>query len=80
MRDDSAGEAVTLPLTQDEALVLFEWLVNFNKREHDFEDQAEQRVLWDLEAMLESELVEPFSPDYRLLVTAARERVRDSTD
>ena len=77
---DLAGEDVTLSLTQDEALVLFEWLANFNKRQHKFDDQAEQRVLWDLEAMLESELVEPFSPDYRDLVAAARERVRDSTD
>jgi hypothetical protein len=25
-----------------------------------FEDQAEQRVLWDIEAMLETTLVEPF--------------------
>ena len=80
MGDDSAGADVRLPLTQDEALVLFEWLANFNKREYEFEDQAEQRVLWDLEAMLESELVAPFSPDYRDLVAAARERVRDSTE
>ncbi len=80
MSDDSAGEHIELPLTQDEALVLFEWLGNFNKREYEFEDQAEQRVLWNLEAMLESELVEPFRPDYRALVAAARERVRDSTD
>jgi hypothetical protein len=79
MRDDDDAD-MTLPLTQDEALVLFEWLANFNKREHEFDDQAEQRVLWDLEAMLESELVEPFSPNYRDLVAAARKRVRDSTD
>jgi hypothetical protein len=80
MSDDSADADVNLPVTQDEALVLFEWLGNFNKREDEFEDHAEQRVLWALEAMLESQLVEPFSPDYRDLVAAARERVRDSTE
>ena len=80
MSDHSAVEDVNLPLTPDEALVLFEWLGNFNKGEHEFDDQAEQRVLWNLEAMLESELVEPFRPDYPELVAAARDRVRDSTD
>ena len=80
MSDDAADRDVNLPLTRDEALVLFEWLGHFNNREHEFEDQAEQRVLWDLESMLESQLVEPFSPAYRDLVAAARERVRDSTD
>lgn len=45
---------VTISLSNDEALVLFEWLSSFNQGHHDFEDQAEQRVLWDLEGMLES--------------------------
>ncbi len=80
MSDDSALENIELPLTPDEALVLFAWLGRFNNSDHEFEDQAEQRVLWNLEAMLESELVEPFRSDYLELVAAARGRVRDSTD
>ena len=41
----------TLKLSHDEAIVFFEWLARFNAfEEHQFEDQAEQRVLWDLEA------------------------------
>lgn len=70
---------VTLVLSSDEALVLFEWVSRFNAAENEFEDQAEQRVLWDLESMLDSALVAPLSPDYAALLGAARGRVRDST-
>ncbi|MES2644112.1 MAG: hypothetical protein V4850_31790 [Myxococcota bacterium] len=69
---------VTLELTGDQALVLFDWIVRFNNRESEaFEDQAEQRVLWDIEARLESALVEPFDSSYARLLSEARERVRD---
>jgi hypothetical protein len=39
------------------------------------EHQAEQRVLWEIEAQLEKALVEPLQPDYAALVSAARERL-----
>lgn len=75
------GKDVTLTLTRDEAIVFFEWLARFNKEEgRRCEDQAEQRVLWNLEASLESTLVEPFRPDYDQILAAARSRVRDSTE
>lgn len=80
MSDGESGDQVNLVLTPDEALVLFEWLARFNAIENAFADQAEQRVLWDLESMLESALVAPLRPDYTALLSAARERVRDSTD
>ena len=69
-----------LRLTGDEALVLFEWLTNFNASEGGFADQAEQRVLWDLEASLERHLVSPLRDDYSALLAAARERVRDPVE
>ena len=73
-----SGERVQIDLTGDEALVLFEWVSRFNKREDvEFEDQAEQRVLWDVEASLEAALVEPFRSEYVQLLAAARARVRD---
>jgi hypothetical protein len=52
----------------------------FNASESAFEDQAEQRVLWDLEASLEKHLIAPFRADYRSQVKAARDRVRDAAD
>jgi hypothetical protein len=75
------AEHVTLNLTRDEAIVFFEWLARFNAEEgRQFEDQAEQRVLWNLEASLESTLVEPLEPDYAQILVAARSRVRDPSE
>ena len=71
-------EKVRLELSREEALVFFEWLTRYNKAEGtSFEDQAEQRVLWDIEGMLESTLVEPFDPRYSELLAQARAKVRD---
>jgi hypothetical protein len=70
---------VTLSLTHDEALVLFEWL-HSNEGKHPFSDQSEQRVLSDLEASLERQVVALFSPDYSRLVDGARDRLRDPVD
>jgi hypothetical protein len=73
------SKAVTLSLSNDEALVLFEWITRFNSdAKSAFEDQAEQRVLWDLEAQLESVLTEPLSATYRESLALARARVRDA--
>jgi hypothetical protein len=71
-----------MTLSRDEALVFFEWLHRFNNQEEgrQFDDQAEQRVLWDLEASLEATLDELFDADYDSKLTAARSRVRDSRD
>ncbi|MGH8892475.1 MAG: hypothetical protein ACRDWY_04090 [Actinomycetes bacterium] len=76
-----ATERVNIDLTNDEALVLLEWLNRFNRREDvEFDDQAEQRVLWDVEASLEAALTEPFSSDYDRLLADARDRVRDPVE
>jgi hypothetical protein len=69
---------VKLELTSDEALVLYDWLTRFNQRDDaDFADQAEERVLFDLEAMLEKALVTPLQSDYAKLLARARSKVRD---
>ena len=72
-----AEDLVTIQLSRDEALVLFEWL-------HRCEDvgavsppghHAEQVALWNLSALLERQLVEPFKKDYAQLIEEARERL-----
>ena len=79
-RDDDR-ERVTLSLSADEALVLLEWLLRESESERlSFEDQAEQRVLWDVEAMLEAQVVEVLQPDYDARLARARARVRDASD
>ena len=74
-----ANKKVNIELTNDEAIVLFEFLGRFNENDDlsRFEDQSEQRVLWDIECILEKELSEPFRADYQEIVNKARETVRD---
>jgi hypothetical protein len=75
----SLPEKVTVELTRKEALVLFEFLRRCDDEgKYAFADQAEQRVLWDLEGALETQLVEVFDPDYARLLTAAWAELRDS--
>jgi hypothetical protein len=75
------AEDVTLRLSIDEAVVLFDWVRRFNSGGLGrFEDQAEQRVLWNLEASLEKALVEPFKPEFAEILRAARSRVRDPSE
>ena len=73
------ADEISLALSRDQALVLFEWLARagVSQQPVPFEDQAEQRVLWDLESLLEAALVEPLRIDYRTLVGRALERLRD---
>jgi hypothetical protein len=66
-------------LSREEALVLFEFLSRFSDQETlAIEDQAEARVLWDILAALESELDEPFQPDYANKLSEARSNIRDT--
>ncbi len=73
------NKEITLSLTKDEALVLFEFLARFNEKDHEnlFEDQAEQKMLWIIEGQLQKILVEPFKSDYIEIIKEARNRLRD---
>ena len=48
-----------------EVLVFFEWLVN----------EAEQKILYDLECLLESTLEEPFMENYKDLIHIAKKSI-----
>lgn len=72
----SSPAEVTISLTADQALVLFEWLAREDgKGGLSVDHQAEQCVLWNIEAQLEKALVEPLQPDYADKVASARERL-----
>ncbi|OJJ15703.1 hypothetical protein BKI52_38120 [marine bacterium AO1-C] len=75
-------EKVNIELSKNEALVLFEFLARFNESDHPnlFEDQAEQRIMWNLEAILETKLIEPFYENYLEIIQQARAQVRDSKE
>jgi hypothetical protein len=70
-------DGVVIELSRDEALVLFEWLHRSEDQDRvsQPEHQAEQVALWNLSALLERALVEPFSQNYRQSVADARERL-----
>jgi hypothetical protein len=70
---------VTITLTKDEALVLFDFLARFNQADHKsiFEDQAEQKTLLIIEGQLEKTLVEPFLPNYLDIIKQSRDNIRD---
>lgn len=69
---------ISIEFSEDEVLVLFEWLHRVNESPQiEFEDQAEQRVAWDLEAALEAANPALFASDYRLRLREARDRIRD---
>jgi hypothetical protein len=75
--DDSENEVI-VKLTQSEALVLFDLCSRF--RETDklaIKDQAEERALWNLVAVLVKDMLEPLQPEYRKRVDEAREKLRD---
>ncbi|MFK4728109.1 hypothetical protein ROT00_00305 [Agromyces mediolanus] len=77
--NDPMERKTSIDLTEDEVLVLFEWLHRINERPQiEFEDQAEQRAAWNLEAMLESANPALFAGDYRERLQAARDRIRDA--
>ena len=75
-------QSVILTLSGDEALVLFDWLARSSDTgvPAPFVDQAEARVLWHVEAVLERSLVAPLRADYDSLLNAARRAVRDESD
>jgi len=69
---------VEIRLTKDEALVLFDFVSRFsNEDKLSIQDQAEERALWNLTCLLESELAEPFSRDWNTIIADARNRLRD---
>lgn len=70
---------INIELTNSESIVLLELLsrINQENRTELFKDQSEERVLWDLESMLESKLNEPFKKNYSELLENARNEVRD---
>ena len=68
--------AVRIELTSDEALVLFEFLTRFETEETlAIQHRAEEQSLWNLQCLLEKQLVEPFRSDYGERLHAARKRL-----
>lgn len=71
---------IIIEFSKNEALVLSDWLYRFNENdnlEKQIEDQAEERVLWDLECCFEKTIDTLYSKDYSKHLELARREVRD---
>jgi len=81
------SNVVLVEFSKDEALILFEFLVRVHNNKNSnkklitlFEDQSEQRVLWNLECTFERMLAEPFLQNYDEIIQDARNKIRDKND
>lgn len=66
-----------IKLSQDEALILYDWINKIAKNENISTDIAERQVLWKVEAQLDKELDESFMSNYIELVKDAKGRIRE---
>jgi hypothetical protein len=74
-------ETTTITLSSDHVLILYELVARLNADKHlQLADQAEQRVLWDLESELETKVTAVLAPDYKAQLASARQRVRDPAE
>ena len=84
MDGERNGPKVVLRFSYAEAAVLADLLHRWQRDgvldSLPFEDQAEQRVLWDLTATFEPLIDEVFSQDYAQTILRSRAAVRDEQD
>lgn len=77
--DDAAsitGKPIEIRLTQDEALVLFEFFARFEETNRlRLMNNAEFIALSRISAQLDRSMVQPFQPDYGELLEAATQRL-----
>ena len=74
-RKSIVDQKVQLEISKEEAIVLFEYLARVHDNDSlstTFESQAEQIVLWNLQAAFEKILTEPFEKDYKKIVRHSR--------
>ena len=69
------SEKFQFEINIEEAIVLFDYLTRVTEKDildATLDSPAEQIALWNLQAILEKELIEPFGKDYRNVVKEAR--------
>ena len=72
------SESITITLSRDEGLVLFEFFARFCESDDDdftLRHTAEYLAFMRMSAQLDKLFVEPFDPKYKDLLRAARDRV-----
>jgi hypothetical protein len=79
MKANNENKSIVIEFSEEEALVLLEWLHKFNEEERPslIQDQAEERILFDLEAELEMVVSTTFDSNYQEVLLKARQKIRD---
>ena len=78
MKIKEKNKKILMEFSKEESIVFFSWLNYFNENsENMFQDQSEQRILWDLESSLEKIILDVFSDDYNDKLKKNRELIRD---
>lgn len=78
MKIKEKNKKILMEFSKEESIVFFSWLNYFNENsENMFQDQSEQRILWDLESSLEKIILDVFSDDYNDKLKKYRELIRD---
>ncbi|RYY72836.1 MAG: hypothetical protein EOO52_20280 [Gammaproteobacteria bacterium] len=79
MKANNENKSVVIKFSEEEALVLLEWLHKFNEEERPtlIQDQSEERILFDLEAELETAVSNIFDSNYQEALLKARQKIRD---
>ena len=79
MKANNKNRNIALEFSEDEAIVFLEWLHNFNEQERPtlFQDQSEERILFDLEAELEKVVSATFKSNYHEVLSNARQKIRN---
>ncbi|WHI50175.1 hypothetical protein P3339_17235 [Microbulbifer sp. MLAF003] len=72
------SKEVNITLTKDEAWVLFELTRRFSDNDKlNIEDQAEERVIWNLCCILEKALYQDSDLGYKEFISKCKDRLRD---
>ncbi len=71
---------ITLSLTKEEAIVLFEFVSRFTQRGSlTIQHLAEEKVLWNICADLEKILTEPFQLNWSEILQHAQNTIKDTS-
>lgn len=76
MEAEIRSKDIQLTFSQDEGIILLDWLIEFNgktKKEH--VDQIVDKILCDLESVLESNVIGLLRKDYDKQLSRAREKL-----
>lgn len=75
---EMTNNQIQISLSHDEALVLLELLSRYSEDDAlNIQHKSEERALWNLTSLLESQLAEHLEEDYAELLQGARERLID---